>query len=102
MCAFPQRHAPIKADFKPRASASFHPPSFAQKQARIPLPNKKELNVNKEQSNSAWQEFLAKQQQHNKHIIETNRQLAIAMTLPQTNVPTFAGDPLEYQQFMIE
>ena len=48
-----------------------------------------------------WQDFMSTQQRHNEHIIETNRRLAVAMTLPQPEVPKFTGDPLDYKPFMM-
>jgi hypothetical protein len=45
-------------------------------------------------SNKSWRDFISTQQQHNEHVIETNRRLAVAMTLPQPDVPKFTGDPL--------
>ena len=89
----------MKSEFESRKSASFQPSSSARQQTKFPPPDKKDFT--KEQSTSHWQEFLAKQQQHNEHVIETNRQLAVAMTLSQPEVPTFAGDLLEYQQFIM-
>ncbi|CAB4030179.1 Hypothetical predicted protein [Paramuricea clavata] len=52
-------------------------------------------------SNKAWRDFISTQQQHNEHVIETNRRLAVAMTLPQPDVPKFTGDPLDYQAFIM-
>ena len=52
-------------------------------------------------SSNAWRDFITTQQRHNEHIIETNRRLAVAMTLPQPDVPRFKGDPLEYQPFIM-
>ncbi len=89
----------MKSEFESRKRASFQPSSSARQQTKFPPPDKKDFT--KEQSTSHWQEFLVKQQQHNEHVIETNRQLAVAMTLPQPEVPTFAGDLLEYQQFIM-
>lgn len=48
-----------------------------------------------------WRDFISTQQRHNEHVLETNRRLAVAMTLPQPDVPKFTGDPLDYQPFIM-
>ena len=47
------------------------------------------------------QAILTMQQQQNQQVITTHQQLAAAMTLPQPEVPTFRGDPINYKTFIM-
>ena len=75
-------------------------PANTNSGAKIPQNQPNEPLLERSGSDS-WQHWVLMQQRHNEHIIETNRQLAVAMTLPQPEVPKFKGDPLEYQPFIM-
>ena len=89
---------PHRNNWIPQFLHEFHPklnprPRPANTKSGAKIPQNQPNEPLERSSSDSWQHWVLMQQRYNEHIMETNRQLAVAMTLPQPEVPSLEETP---------